>query len=64
MPLTRMKAENSRPICQSPTPKDALIWLELPRTMYWSIPSMKRVKPTTHIGQLETTTRRAAAAGG
>ena len=42
----------------SPTPKAALIWSLLPRTMYWSIPSMKRVNPTTHMGQLVTTMRR------
>ena len=28
--------------------------------MYWSIPSTKRVSPTTHMGQLVTTMRRAA----
>ena len=46
----------------SPTPKAALIWLLLPRTMYWSIPSMKRVNPTTHMGQFVTTMRRGEAA--
>ena len=58
MPFTRMKAEKSSPMAVSPTPKAALIWLLLPRTMYWSIPSTKRVRPTTHMGQLVTTMRR------
>ncbi len=62
MPFTRMKAEKSSPIWVSPTPNAALIWLLLPRTMYWSIPSMKRVKPTTHMGQFVTTIRRGEAA--
>ncbi len=42
----------------SPTPKAALIWSLLPRTMYWSIPSMNRVNPMTHMGQLVTNMRR------
>ena len=57
MPLTRMKAEKSRPMAVSPTPKADLIWSLLPRTMYWSIPSTNRVNPTTHMGQLLMTTR-------
>ena len=61
MPFTRMKAEKSSPMAVSPTPKAVLIWLLLPRTMYWSIPSTKRVSPTTHMGQLVTTMRRAPA---
>src|ERR1700728_4807707 len=59
MPLTRMNAENSSPMAVSPTPKAALIWSLLPRTMYWSIPSTNRVRPTTHMGQLLMTMRRA-----
>src|SRR3984957_16814851 len=58
MPLTRMKAEKSSPMAVSPTPKAALIWSLLPRTMYWSIPSTNRVSPTTHMGQLPITIRR------
>ena len=57
-----MKAENSTPMAVSPTPKAALIWLLLPRTMYWSMPSMNRVNPTTHMGQLLITMRRAVPA--
>ncbi len=60
IPLTRMKAEKSSPMAVSPTPKAALIWSLLPRTMYWSIPSMKRVNPMTHMGQLVTSMRRGA----
>ncbi len=58
IPLTRMKAENNTPMAVSPTPKAALIWLLLPRTMYWSIPSTNRVNPTTHMGHVVTTMRR------
>ena len=47
----------------SPTPKDALIWSLLPRTMYWSIPSTNKVSPTTHMGQLLITMRRGTAVG-
>ena len=60
-----MKAEKSSPMAVSPTPKAALIWSLLPRTMYWSIPSTNRVRPTTHMGQLLITdaTRRGARPG-
>ena len=62
MPLTRMKAENNTPMAVSPTPKACLIWSLLPRTMYWSTPSIISVKPMTHMGQLETEISRGAAA--
>src|SRR6516165_2683903 len=55
-----MKAEKRTAIAVSPTWKAAFRWSLSPRTTYWSRPSTKRVKPTTHMGQSVTEIMRGA----